>query len=219
MEATTMLFVWGSHNKLLQFGPADTFRCGACSMEQPFSLICSYRLHHLWYLIRWIGQKDYMVQCPSCGAAYTAPQDNVAAKAPTKKFPWFDRFGAVLVLSVVVLLAFVMTITEPDYARIQHDLVAQPKANDIYSVNAAQLIPDPERPFMYSLARVRAVAPDHVTLQLARTYFEDSRGTSRDLTRHMYETSNYFGEDAFDVPRATLQRLSQEGHLISVTRP
>jgi hypothetical protein len=102
------MFLWGSFNKLLKLAYMEVMQCLPCKQARTFSLLVSYRVHHIWYLFRWPTRKTYRVTCQSCGTTTAISNEAAEAKLGRCGIPVFDRFGwAIAIMLAVALIAYI----------------------------------------------------------------------------------------------------------------
>jgi len=211
-----MFIAWGSSTKVAHVDQIDAQNCDTCGAERPFNVFLRYRVHHLWYLFRWITGKEYLAECTGCGRAIPASSEDY--EQGKSRVDFIDRFGwaiGVGGIAALILLGFLF-----DRQNHQRDdaLIAAPHVNDLYEVDVARMSDHPEAPIMYSLLRVKAVTPQGVEVQVANLYYNEVRGVTRDIDQGRARQDNYYSADTGVIPVAGLQRMHADGTLIDVIR-
>jgi hypothetical protein len=209
---------WGSKGKFINLGPMGARQCGVCEKSRNFSLILSYKVHHIWYLLRWITSKSYAITCDICNHATAADPLEIEAAAEKHPVPWFDRFGWAMGLGVVGVLIAIAVVGDKHNQAEDAGFIAAPHVGDLYKVDFARMIDNPEASVMYSAMRIMAVKGDQVTFQLSNDYYNKQKGVDRDFRDHKVDDAAYYGEEPITLAVAEIRKFREEGAIKDIER-
>ena len=213
-----MIFWWGTRGETAQVGPAGSYHCTACDKDGPFTRVVAYRVRHAYWLFRWTTGRQLYLVCGNCGA--TSPDDgDVRAPDVRKAIPAFDRRGW---LAAPVLVGSLVTIGSVGVAAdkaASRRYIAQPQMGDIYEVDLARRMSQPEAPVMYTALRVAALRGDQVEFEMGNRYYGNRRGVDRDIASGEVRQPRYFVAEHMAMPRAALAKLYNDGVAVDVRRP
>ncbi|MDQ0464200.1 uncharacterized protein CbrC (UPF0167 family) [Caulobacter ginsengisoli] len=169
--------VWGSAYKQRPYGTVEQGDCPTCGEQKPFRHRVIYKMRHIWYLARWVTDRRYANQCLTCGHAERVPQKVAQQGFKRPGIPVWDRWGWAGFLGAVA--AFVVWVGISDAADHRRDqaMLAQPVAGDLYKLDLAKLVDNPERPEMDAIVRVEQVDAKQVIVRLPKTYYDGPRAT------------------------------------------
>ena len=57
------MIIWGSRGQNVILGVREHRDCEKCQTNRPFRLMLQYRYGHLYYVFRWVTQKQYFLAC------------------------------------------------------------------------------------------------------------------------------------------------------------
>lgn len=183
-----------------------------------FSLMLAYRLHHVWTLFRWITGKTYSVICDTCGHGYKAEVAEVEAASHKHPVPWVDRFGWAIGVGLIALIVMFGVVSSRQNQSEDAAYIAAPHVGDLYSVDLARIIKEPEAPVMYGALRVTAVSGGDVTFQLPKAYYAKQKGVNRDFSRGKVYEANYYGKETITIPYYSLKELHNYGVINDIER-
>lgn len=195
------MLVWGSQGKIVNGGDAGNLECPVCKETRHFHYIVSYKIYHIWYLVRWSGSKDWATVCEVCNSAFPCGEPEVAdagvsggQKRPNP-VPLFDRWGwAMMLAPVALLIIFGIFAAQADDAN-DVKFVAAPVAGDLYSIDIVKFIgKDPSSPYSeeYGVFRVASVEGEKVILDIPRMVTNKMSGTSGEITSGKARSSSYY---------------------------
>jgi hypothetical protein len=206
------MIVWGSAFKSLNVGDGGESNCPTCAAERSFLLMLSYKMHHIWYLVRWVTQRHYFRVCRTCGTAFPVSAievQSVAGDAPGKMIPAFDRVGWMFAAGVIGLIITVSVIGAAAHDRDEQSYVAAPAVGDLYEVQINQFIGGPIPAGVpaqaYGVVRIAAVRNGTVTFDLPRLVYDQMRGADEAL-RGEARNSSYYA-DQISKPVAEIRRM------------
>ena len=156
--------------------------------------------------------------CGNCGCLYPAEQASFGEQAERGAIPFMDRRGWTIgagALGSLVVLGSVAAATDSGQ---NEAFLAAPHVGDVYEVNTANLMTEPDSPTMYSAMRVVEVQRGDITLQMGKTYFEDLGGVQQDVREGLVLNADYYMADKFVFPRADLQAYYQNSTIVDVER-
>lgn len=209
---------WGASNKFFNLGSVGLRHCPICEKDRNFSTILTYRLHHIWFLIRWITSKTYTVACDVClhGAA-VEPQE-IEAAATKHPVPSFDRFGWAFGLGGLALLIGVGGIAANEDTKQNKIYAHTPHVGDIYKLDLARLSSKPEALVMYSAARVKSIKEGVVGLQTANGFYNKRKGVDDDVINGKALEDSYYAELIEAIPVAQIERMTGDGTIWDIER-
>jgi hypothetical protein len=212
------MIIFGSQSKAAVVANADEQFCKYCSGPRPFSVYLRYTVRHLYYLLRFVTGKTYTMACATCGEGETIDAKQFEATLEKSPISWFDRFGWTIAVGLLAfgVLAIILSSRQNDADNAS--FIAAPRAGDLYVLDLAQGVTNPERPQMYTLGRVTQVAGGNVTIELGRRYYNLESGVRDDIRERNYANPGYFGTDAETMPAAQLRTLQRDGALIDIDR-
>ena len=213
------MIIWGSMGKMAVVGEGPVQHCPTCEKDRTFLTYLTYKVHHIWYLIRWISGKQYTHACEVCGRGVPLMARDVEPMLQKSPFSWFDRFSWTILAGLIAVLIVAGVLGDRANTAENAELIAAPKAGDLYTMDLAIGATNPERPHMYALGRVKAVDPSGVTLELASGYFDRINGVERDIRDHAYDRAGYFSPDNGQITLANLSKMKTDGVIIEIDRP
>ncbi|MFK2893043.1 hypothetical protein [Dyella flagellata] len=82
--------------------------CKTCKKKQSFRLMLQYRYSQLYYVFRWVMQKQYFLACNICKRGWALDAKKVEADLKQKQTPdpnpFGDRYGWATLLVIVALI-------------------------------------------------------------------------------------------------------------------
>jgi hypothetical protein len=213
-----MFIAWGSSTKVAHVDHIEAHHCDTCAGDKPFNVFLRYRVHHVWYLFRWITQKAYVAECAGCGRVIEAAGEEYERNQASNPVDFIDRFGWAIGLAGIAAIGLLGFLADRQNRQQDQALIAAPHVNDLYEVDMARMSDHPEAPIMYSLLRVKAVTPQGVEVQAANLYYNQMRGVTRDIEMGRARQDNYYGAETGLIPIDGIRRMQAEGVLIDVIR-
>lgn len=199
------MLVWGSATKSVDAGDAGQQACPVCKENRQFQYLLSYRMHHIWYLIRWSTSQKYYTVCGVCNNAFNAEppaaQDAGVSdgKKPKNQISFFDRWSWALALGAIAL--FVSWAIIDGNADNAQDLtyVAAPKVGDRYIVKMDDFTGLSQIAGglggNYGVVRVAAIdANNNVTINLPKLVWSKSSKLRSEIIDAAQQDSYYDGE-------------------------
>ncbi|MGN6818420.1 MAG: hypothetical protein ACTHJR_07080 [Sphingomonas sp.] len=214
-----MFFIsWGSRGALAEVGPGGLRHCTACGKDSWFTKMLAYRVRHVYWLFRWVTDRTPYMICGNCGAAHGAEEGDHNSPEATQAIPKFDRMGWLFGLGGIGALIATGSVAAAAGSAANRSEIAAPQVGDVYEVDLARISSKPEAPVMYSAMRVVKVSGAEVEVELAKGYYNDSRGVDRDMAAGRTSDEAYYATEHLAVPRKALAKMYEEGVLTDVRR-
>ena len=213
------MLIWGVQPKSAVVAHADEQYCTTCGGERPFSVYLDYTVRHLYYVLRIITGKTYTLACATCGQGDTIDAKQVESTLTKSPIGWFDRFGWTVGVGVILAGIVGIALLDRQNSAENVDFAGSPRVGDLYVMDLAKGVANPERPQMYTLGRLTQVADGQMTVELARVYFDQERGVRDDISSRKYQNAGYFADDIVTMPVATIGMMQRDGALIDIERP
>lgn len=212
-----MFFIsWGSRGGVSEVGPAGQRHCAYCDKDSWFTKMVAYRVRHIYWIFRWVTERIPYMICGNCGAEHGADDgDHVAAKTA---IPKWDRLGWAFGLGGIGALIATGSIAAAADSAANQTQIAAPQIGDVYETDLAKLLTKPEAPVMFSAMRVVKVSASDVELEVANTYYTDSRGVERDMSDGKTTAESYYGGDHLTLPKTSLAKMYADGAVTDVRR-
>ena len=74
------MLVWGSKGEVADLGVQASQHCPTCAAERQFRLMLQYKVHHIWYVFKWVTGKEYSLVCEVCHRGEKLKTQEVEAK-------------------------------------------------------------------------------------------------------------------------------------------
>lgn len=220
------MIVWGSAGKAVDAGDAGTHYCEVCKENRPFRYLLTYKVRHIWYLIRWATSQSYYRTCQICNNNFNSEAPVVSSagvddgRKPASPIPFFDRWGWAIGLGAVAAFVTFAVIAGKAEDAADAKLLANPQVGDRYEVKMEKFtgMTDPDHPLRtsYGIVRVSAVDDKGVTLDLPRMVWSKSSKLGREINAEARTDSYYDGKML--VSRADLLSLDKNGAIDNVER-
>lgn len=195
------MLVWGSKGKIVHAGDAGNRFCPVCKENRHFGYILSYKMHHIWFLIRWASGKSYSTVCDICHCVFPSdpPEANDAgisggAKARSP-IPVFDRWGWAFALGAIAVFIVMAIIAGNADKAGEAKMVAAPVVGDLYTVDIEQFVgKDPSAPSRteYGIFRVSKVSDGKVVLDVPKMVTNKMSGTYSEITSGKARNADYY---------------------------
>jgi hypothetical protein len=97
-----------------RFGPCSPQDCEVCGSEQPFHLRLTYLYERLFVVFGNARNRSYLLVCDTCGTASRIPARTALKLAGLARdpIPFLHRYGCLLLLVVVLVVALVSWMVE-----------------------------------------------------------------------------------------------------------
>ena len=220
------MIIWGSSGKAVDAGDAGSHYCEVCKEQRSFRYMLTYKVHHIWYLLRWPTSQKYFRTCQVCNNSFdsTAPvavsagiDDGVKTKHP---IPFFDRWGWAVGLGVLSAFIGMVMITANIEKAADAKLVADPKAGDRYIVKIEKFVGEVNgnSPLdtNYGIVRVASINGDVVVFDLPRMVWTKSSKLRSEIYQQALQNTYY--EGGIQIPKSALGQLEQQGVIEDVER-
>lgn len=212
------MLVWGSKGEVADLGVQSSHHCPTCAAERQFRLMLSYKVHHIWYLFKWVSAKEYALVCEVCHRGEKLKTKDVEAKLPKSPIPWFSRFSWVGLAALVLAVGVVGTLDNSQRHEATATYLAAPAKGDLYVMNVASLMKSPQSSSMYGLLRLREVQGDQMLFDTPQVTYSKLKGATRDLREGRAGDAAYFSAEPIVLTKADMARLQQDGALHEVRR-
>lgn len=212
------MLIWGSKGVVADLGAQGTQACPTCERDRPFKLALQYKVHHIWYLFRWVSAKQYMLACDICHRGAKLDAKDVEAKLQKNPIPFGSRFGWVFLVGlIVVIVAFGAVEGQQRDTRMAQYLDA-PQAGDLYVVNVAKLMKNPEKPVMYGVMRIKTVRNGQIEFDMPTTGYNKVTAATQDMQNGKMSTVGYFAAQTLTMSTSDAHSLRKDGTIHSVER-
>jgi hypothetical protein len=217
------MIVWGSAFKSVHVGDGGESNCPTCQAPRGFILMLSYKMHHIWYLVRWATSRQYYRVCGTCNTPFATDAAEVQAmtgSSPAKLIPAFDRLGWVFAAGLIGLFVIAISLSAASHRSDEQTYIAAPAVGDLYEVQINQFIGGPVPAGIpqeaYGIVRIAAVSGGNVTFDLPRVVYDQMRGADEAL-RSEARTAAYYA-DQLQKPVADIRRLYDSGVIRYIER-
>jgi hypothetical protein len=109
------MIIWGSRGQNVVLGVREHRDCEKCQTNRPFRLMLQYRYGHLYYVFRWVTQKQYFLACDVCKRGWKLDTKKVESDLKANPIPFGDRYGWAALLVIVALIAIVAQFSQPHW--------------------------------------------------------------------------------------------------------
>jgi len=215
-----MFFIsWGSRVYRRLFGEPEVHHCDICREQRTFRMLVAYKVYHVWWLFRWVVDKEFARICTVCSNGKRVDELDVLPKGSKSPIPFMDRMGWSVGLGGVAALVAMGAVASATQNTREAEYLSHPAINDVYEVNLAKLMPNPEASEMYSSLEVVRVANGTVDVRVPKIYFNKQRGIS-DAVRDGRATKPdfYIDNKVMSINLASLQKMHDDGTILSVDR-
>jgi hypothetical protein len=212
------MLIWGSRGESKDLGPVETKTCPTCEKERPFHLYVNYRLHHIWYLLKWVTQKQVMQLCEICRRGDAVEKSSPLLAKAKGAIPIYHRFSWALLPALFVPLVAIGIMSDGDRTARNAELMTAPRLGDTYVVDMSKLLKDGDSKFRYGVMRIKAISGSNVEFILPKVTYNKLTAATRDQEVRAGD-DNYFSTSAMQVPLADLKQLQTSGAIHSVRRP
>ena len=214
-----MFFIsWGASSALSQIGESEIMHCSRCEADTNWSTMVAYTVRHVYWLFRWTTDRTLYRMCGNClGTEYLA-DEAVRPDALKAAIPFMDRRGWTIGAGIIASVFGLGTVAVAQDASQNQAFLQAPRNGDVYQVDLARMMENPEKPVMYSAMRVVDVKPDAVEVEIADLFYDDLRGVQRDVRERKTDYPGYYRPERVKLDKAALNRMQSEGVIIDVER-
>ena len=212
------MLIWGSRTESKDLGPTETRTCPTCEKERPFHLIVQYRLHHIWYLFKWVTQKQVLQLCDVCRRGTEVDKSSNLLAQAKGAIPAFHRYSWAIIPALIGVATIFGIMENGDRAARHAELIAAPRSGDTYVVDMSKLLRDGDAKFRYGLMRINAVQGASIELALPKVTYNKVTAATKDLSDARERGGEYFSDKAMQVPIADLKQLLDSGAIHSIRR-
>ena len=212
------MLIWGSKGEVADLGVQATHNCPTCERDRPFKLALQYKVHHIWYLFKWVTQKQYMLVCDICHRATKLEAKDVEPKLARHPIPFLSRYGWTLLVGLIAVVVAFSSFEGQQRDTRTAELLGAPRANDLYVVNVAKLLKNPESSLMYGVMRVKSVQGGEIEFDVPTATYSKAAAATKDISRGKVLSADYFASRTLSLPIAEVQALRNDGAIHSVER-
>jgi hypothetical protein len=217
------MIVWGSAHKSVVAGDGGDSNCPTCNDQRSFILMLSYKMHHIWYLVRWATRRQFYRVCRTCNTPFATDAAEVQAmtgSAPKNLIPAFDRIGWMFAAGLIGVIAVIAGIAGASHRSDEQTYIAAPAVGDLYEVQINQFIGGPVPAGVpqeaYGVVRVAVVSGGNVTFDLPRLVYDEMRGADQALRSEARDGAYYTGQAS--KPLNDIRRLYDSGVIRYIER-
>ena len=212
------MIVWGSKGEAVDLGAQESKHCPTCEKERPFHLLLQYKVRHIWYIFKWVSEKQYTLVCEVCHRGEKLVSKAVEAKLQKSPIPFMSRWSWVFLVAAIGCIVLFGAIESTNRSSRTEALLASPKKNDVYVVNVSSLLKSPDSSYMYGLLRVRDISGDQIEFDIPNVMYNKSSGATKDLRNGKSSQPKYFAPTPIVLSREDISRLQQSGAIYSIER-
>ncbi len=212
------MLIWGSRTESKDMGPVETKPCPTCEKERAFHLIAQYRLHHIWYLFKWVSQREYLQLCEVCRRGTAVEKASPLMAKAKSAIPTYHRYSWAIIPALIGAMAMVGFAASGDRSARNAELIAAPRSGDTYVVDMSKLLRDGDIKFRYGIMRINAVQGTSVELAMPKVTYNKLSAATKDLGDARQSGTDYFSEKTMRVPVADLKPLLDNGVIHNIRR-
>lgn len=212
------MLIWGSRGESKDLGQIETKPCPTCEKDRPFHLYVNYRLHHIWYLLKWVTQRQCLQLCEVCRRGAEVDKSSPMQAKAKAAIPFYHRFSWAILPALMVPIVVGGIMADGERGARNAELVAAPRNGDAYVVDMSRLLKDGDAKFRYGVMRINAIKGSNVEFILPKVTYNKVTAATRDLGSRANEDT-YFSTSTVQVPRADLKQLQDSGAIHSIRRP
>lgn len=214
------MLVWGSGGVTQDLGIVDTQRCASCQTLRSFRLRLQYRYGHVWYVFKWVKEKQYSLTCDECHNGRILEARKIEPTLKESPIPFFTRYGWAFLLGLVAVLVGLGPLQAHLKEKEDYTFLAAPRAGDLYVTDIATLMKEPRARHMWGVLRARAVSGDAVEFEVSEGYYDRPTGASNDVSSGKARAADYFDhQQTLSIPTAELKQMRERRDVYEVVRP
>jgi hypothetical protein len=214
-----MFFIsWGARGKVAQVGSAGVRHCHYCDKDAYFTRVVQYTVRHVYWVFRWVSSRTPFLICGNCGGAHASDYEDNDLPEVRQAIPQWDRRGWLAGVGGIAAIVATGTLAVAADHQSDRNYVATPHVGDVYETDFARLVEKPERPEMYTAMRVTRVSGGQVEVEIAKTYYEDSRGVDRDINNGAAAAPGYYDSERKVFAQSAIQKMFDDGVVSDVRR-
>jgi hypothetical protein len=212
-----MFFIsWGSKMVRLVFGGPEAHHCDICREERTFRKIVTYKVHHVWWIFRWVSERTYGLICEICRNGHVINTKAAEAAAGKSPIPFMDRLGWTTGLGAIAALSATVAVAGAvDNNRVVAEL-EHPVVGEILEVDLAKFEKNPQAPYMYSAVQVVRVTPESVDVLMPKSFSNELAGIQEKVTDGSARRPDFYTDEVVSIARGGLKKLHDDGAIIAV---
>lgn len=211
------MIVWGSKGEVEVLQAQEHKHCPVCEKERTFLVQLHYKVSHIWYLFKWVSEKQYVKVCEICQRGEKLATKAVEDELGKPPIPFMSRWGWVFLVALIGVIAVFGSIADSNRSGHVQQLVASPMKSDIYVVDLASLMKSPDARVMYGVLRVKSVNGNDIEFDAPRVTYNKSKGAVKDLSSGKVSSPDYF-DGTIVFSKDEIARLQNAGHIYSIDR-
>lgn len=212
------MLVWGSKSGVADLGSQGNRHCPVCERDRTFRLMLQYKASHLWYVFKWVSEKQYAVVCEVCHRGEKLVAQLVEAKLGKPDIPTTSGRAWIAIVAAVAGLLVLGVVAGGRQDERTKERLASPQMSDIYVMNISSLQQSPQSLGMYGLLRIRKVEGDRVEFDTPAVVYEKVTRANKDLKNGKLADPGYFVQAPLVLTRGDLEALQRSGALQSIER-
>lgn len=95
------MIIFGTGSNTVPCGITHALFCAHCSRQNEFDLLLTYNYFHLYYVIRQVGDKHYLLLCRTCGHGWKCDPQKVEPELKRPPIPFTDRNGVLILILTI----------------------------------------------------------------------------------------------------------------------
>ena len=213
------MFVWGSRGGVADLGAQGSRPCPVCEKERNFRLMLQYKVSHVWYVFKWVSEKQYAIVCEVCQRGEKLATQAVEAKFGKPRIPAAKSRAWIAVVVVLACMFGYAAVQGPRNVERYTAYLASPQKGDLYLANISSLQERPRSLEMYAVLRVRRVSGDRVEFDTPAVAYDKVSRAQKDMDSGKLTDASYFTGAPLALPRSEVAALHKHGVVRSVERP
>jgi hypothetical protein len=213
------MLVWGSKVGVADLGQQEGRHCPVCERERGFRLMLQYKVSHLWYVFKWVSDKQYALVCDVCRRGEKLVTQAVEAKLGKPRIPATSSRAWIPVVAVLVCMFGYAAVQGSRDAERSSAYLASPQKGDLYLANLSSLLQRPQSLEMYGVLRVRSVDGERVEFDTPALAYDKMSRAQKDLRSGRLTDAAYFESAPLVLPRAEIAALHKRGVVRAIERP
>lgn len=211
------MLVWGSKGEVEVLEAQEHKHCPICEKERTFLVQLHYKVSHIWYIFKWVSEKQYVKVCEICMRGEKLATKAVEEKLGKPPIPFMSRWGWAFLVALIVGLGVFGSIENSNRSQHVQQLVANPMKSDIYVADLASLMKSPDAAVMYAVLRVKSVNGNDIEFDAPRVTYNKLKGAQKDLSGGKVAAPDYF-EGTIVFSKDEIALLQKGGHIYSIDR-